>query len=55
MSKKFRLPAVHEMIDANQRATAAGVQNVRIGADVFLRGITDQEYLPANVDRRIWG
>lgn len=56
MSKKFRSPAVHEMIDAYQRATAIGLQNVRISnAGVFLRGITDQEYLLANVDRRVWG
>jgi hypothetical protein len=53
--KKFRSPTVYEMVDAYQRVTAAGLQNVRMGnTGVFLRGTADRLYLLANVDKQAW-
>ena len=49
--KSFRGPTAKEMVNAYQKAKAAGLKNIRLGnLGVFIRTEEDQKYLLSNVD-----
>ena len=49
--KSFRSPTAKEMVNAYQKAKAAGLKNIRLGnLGVFIRTEEDQKYLLSNVD-----
>ncbi|MBL7179946.1 MAG: radical SAM protein [Pseudomonadota bacterium] len=50
--KDFRSPDVREMVEAYERAKAAGLQHIRLGnLGVFARSQADQQYLAERVDQ----
>jgi pyruvate-formate lyase-activating enzyme len=49
--KNYSKPTVIQMVEAYQRAKAAGLENIRLGnLGVFLKSEADQRYLMENVD-----
>ena len=49
--KSHRPPNVRQMVDAYQKASAAGLKNIRLGnLGVFVKSEADQRYLLENVD-----